>query len=234
MAKLVGWSVPEYLIPAWQRLGKITLGIDSDTLRLNYPTLSYGKKKQLKDYSLFVLWEPLWATFDSTRRIAWQTFWGGWPGSGYSSFVQINAPRYKAGLDLLLDPPSLGPEILLNGTFSAGLLHWNTINCLLEGGEVLIGQEASLSQEFSTQEAGEYYLTFDAVIRDLTTHDLILDPQDCNISFGGSHFTTINPSEQTHYTIPISVGGPQTSFTIFTTDTLAYIAVDNLTLQKLT
>lgn len=79
---------------------------------------STKKKSALALRSLFVLWESLWDSFTQTRKDAWQTYWStlpfgdhsglhGWPGSGYSAFVYVNAPRYKLGLPLLLDPLGL-------------------------------------------------------------------------------------------------------------------------------
>lgn len=91
--------------------------------------VSQAKKKQIVGYSLFLLWQELWSGFLAGRRDAWQAYWAtlpfgahsgenGWPGSGYSAFVYVNAPRYAAGLSLLLDPPTIyGPELLASPNF---------------------------------------------------------------------------------------------------------------------
>jgi hypothetical protein len=88
--------------------------------------------------SFFVMWQSLYDSFIAARRARWTAYWltlpfgshsgaGGWPGSGFSAFVFVNAPRYKQGLDLLLDPPGYippGTELLINGDFTGGYSPW--------------------------------------------------------------------------------------------------------------
>jgi hypothetical protein len=86
--------------------------------------------------SLFVKWKDLYNNFNEIRKNKWTTYWltlpfgghwgaGGYPGSGYSAFVYVNAPRYQDGLALLLDPPELlGEELILNSGFDGNADGW--------------------------------------------------------------------------------------------------------------
>lgn len=80
--------------------------------------------------SLFIRWQSLYDSFTVTRRGHWTTFWeslpfgnhaglNGYPGSGYSAFIYINAPRYEKGLSLLLEPPIpiLGTRFFSNDVY---------------------------------------------------------------------------------------------------------------------
>lgn len=136
MAKFFGLDVPEGLAPLYFYIVNVVEGNAS----LNYKNRPSGKvaekRKRLAGVSLFTFWESLWDGFDGSRKSAWTTYWGtlpfgshsgagGWPGSGYSAFVYVNAPRYRNGEDLLLDPPAgLGPELLLNPDFDGNADHW--------------------------------------------------------------------------------------------------------------
>ena len=129
MAKVFGLDIP----PGWEytfsQILTLKLFRSTDTLMKRRSSVSQAKKKQIVGYSLFLLWQDLWSSFLAPRRDAWQAYWAtlpfgahsgenGWPGSGYSAFVYVNAPRYAAGLDLLLDPPNLyGPELLASPNF---------------------------------------------------------------------------------------------------------------------
>lgn len=86
--------------------------------------------------SYFVQLQSLYNSFTSLRRSAWDAYWNtlpfgshaganGYPGSGYSAFIYINAPLWKAGDDLILDPP-LVTNMLINGTFDGTLDPWAT------------------------------------------------------------------------------------------------------------
>lgn len=76
--------------------------------------------------SLFLRWQSLYNGFTVIRREAWQLYWAtlpfgghnganGYPGSGFSAFVYVNAPRLKAGLSLLLDPPFIAAHNFIIG-----------------------------------------------------------------------------------------------------------------------
>lgn len=126
MAIFDGLDIPLELETLFNKL--LSLGNNSASLGKR-PTPSSGdtlKKRVLNNRSLFLLWQSLYDGFDPTRKSAWQTYWAtlpfgshsggnGWPGSGYSAFVYINAPLYKAGSDLQLDPPS--GNLIRNPTF---------------------------------------------------------------------------------------------------------------------
>lgn len=89
--------------------------------------------------SFFVMWQSLYNSFSVGRRASWNAYWltlpfgshsgtNGWPGSGFSAFIYANAPRYKLGLDLLLDPPGgFGDELLVNGNFTGNDIGWDHI-----------------------------------------------------------------------------------------------------------
>lgn len=66
--------------------------------------------------SYFVQLAPGYDLLSNSRHLAWTAYWvllpfsshlgqNGYPGSGFSAFVYLNAPRVKAGLSLILDPP---------------------------------------------------------------------------------------------------------------------------------
>jgi hypothetical protein len=131
---LDGLQVPDELKSFWALVVKANAGTINQTVRLNYPSVSRYKGARLVDNSLFVLWEPLWQTFLFDRRIRWTNYWGTlpfgthsgvgfWPGSGFSAFVYVNAPRLKAGLPLLLEPP-YAVDIMLNPRFDGNADHW--------------------------------------------------------------------------------------------------------------
>lgn len=105
------------------------------TLATNKPRASYRQKSVLNAQSLFVRWQGLYNGFDSSRKMLWTAYWetlpfglhtggNGWPGSGFSAFVYVNAPRFKASEDLLLDPPSSFPELIVNGDFNGNATGW--------------------------------------------------------------------------------------------------------------
>lgn len=129
MVKVTGLSVPDPLLTAYFRTmtSKTSFGVDNVGLKL--PGQNWTRARRTSARSLFLIFQSTWDTFLSTRRDAWQAYWislghsfeltpAGWPGSGYSAFVEVNAPRYKLGEDLLLDPPGLGDDIIINGNFA--------------------------------------------------------------------------------------------------------------------
>lgn len=101
--------------------------------------------------SLFVKWKELYSGYDSARRARWDLYWGtlpfgshgganGYPGSGYSAFVYVNAPRYRDGLDLLDEPPTGAGGLLLNYDFSQGDDNWvnNTGYAYVSNGNLVV------------------------------------------------------------------------------------------------
>jgi hypothetical protein len=134
--------------------------------------------------SLFVKWQSLYVGFDIPRRSAWTDFWGTlpfgthwganeFPGSGFSAFVYINAPRYQSGLDLLLDPPNFS-ELIYNGNFSLYGDGWQvedpSINFTgynaefnpISGGYFKTG----LTHRFYMQPNASYHMEFDLIDTD--------------------------------------------------------------------
>lgn len=84
--------------------------------------------------SYFVQLQSLYDSFTTMRRSAWDAYWAtlpfgshaganGYPGSGYSAFIYVNAPLWKVGDDLILDPPMID-NLLVNGTFDGTLDPW--------------------------------------------------------------------------------------------------------------
>lgn len=134
MALFDGLDIPPELETLFNAL--LSLGNNSSSLGKR-PVVSSGdtlKKRVLNNRSLFILWKSLYDGFDSTRKGAWQLYWAtlpfgshsgsnGWPGSGYSAFVYINAPIYRVGGDLLLDPPST--NIIVDPNFTMGNAWWD-------------------------------------------------------------------------------------------------------------
>lgn len=124
MAKILGLDIPDGLENLFRAALQLKPNGDVDGIGLTLPKSTFRKKQDLRGRSLFIALESTWRGFDSTRRNAWQSYWetlpfgshsgsNGWPGSGYSAFVYVNAPRIKANLDLLLDPP-LSSQLLLD------------------------------------------------------------------------------------------------------------------------
>jgi hypothetical protein len=138
MAKLTDFDLPE----GWENLWNLIFRPFGPGWENSLTTKAAIKPKPsyaaLILRSFFVMWESLWDSFQQSRKNAWTAYWitlpfgshsgaGGWPGSGYSAFVYINAPRYKLGLELLLDPPGFPPpgtEILINGGFTGSYSPW--------------------------------------------------------------------------------------------------------------
>jgi len=102
------------------------------------PQQNHARAKRTSDRSPVVLLHPYWLTCTSLQKLAWQSYWstlpygthvgaGGWPGSGFSAFVHVNASRLKAGLDILLDPPVYA-NLVPNGNFAGNADGWGLIN----------------------------------------------------------------------------------------------------------
>lgn len=113
-------------------------------------TVSRPKYSKLALRSLVVLWTPIYDGLTGTQKLAWTTYWEslpfgshsgfhGWPGSGFSAFVYLNAPRLRAGLPLKLSPlPELGPEILFNAALIGSYHGWTLQGCVYIAGGVQV------------------------------------------------------------------------------------------------
>ncbi len=136
MAKLFGLDIlPEFEI-LFKKLLALPLFGDTQTAITKPPKQIYYKRIDTRGRSDFIIFAPIYNPLSSARHIAWTAYWGtlpfgshsgagGWPGSGFSAFVYVNAPRYKNGDDLLLDPPGvLGPELCTNPDFEFNADSW--------------------------------------------------------------------------------------------------------------
>lgn len=136
MPKIVGLDIPPGLITQYQSVLTLAFYNANPTIKKRKYPVSYAQRISFSNGSLFVKWQNLWGSFLAPRKLSWTNYWetlpfgthsgtNGWPGSGYSAFIYVNAPRYMAGLELLLDPPSaLGPELVIDGNFTNGLDDW--------------------------------------------------------------------------------------------------------------
>lgn len=175
------------------------------------PSAGDAKKRAIRrGQSLFLLWQSLYDGFDGTRKGKWTTYWGtlpfgghtgagGWPGSGYSAFVYVNAPRYKNGEDLLLDPPGgYGPELILNGDFAGNADNWildaGDDAFLYADGVVYVDypalNDAYLQQVLPLDNEANFHLTFNAAIDTDTPGDFLM-PLDIVSANGGTGFPHI-------------------------------------------
>jgi hypothetical protein len=129
-------DIPAGLEQAYNAVVNRLGGLNSDAIsKQKY----VAKKRSYFDFannSLFILWQDLYNGLPSLFKVHWTTFWEtlpfgthgglhGYPGSGFSAFVYLNAPRYKLGQSLILDPYP-ATNIIPNGDFSAGANNWFT------------------------------------------------------------------------------------------------------------
>jgi hypothetical protein len=137
MPRLTDLSIPPEFAAFFEQI--LSLGNTGTTVGYKARPSSGDSEKRagLRSISLFVLWQYLYDGLSSGRHAAWSAYWitlpfgshsgaNGWPGSGFSAFVYVNAPRYKLGQDLLLDPPrAYGPELLVNPNFDGNADGWS-------------------------------------------------------------------------------------------------------------
>lgn len=111
----------------------------SDTIRLRRSSPARSRYYLYSENSLMVRWDSLYNSFDTARKGRWTNYWAtlpfgshgganGYPGSGFSAFIYANAPRYKNGYSLWLDPPILGTELITNGDFLTDLSGWTVFS----------------------------------------------------------------------------------------------------------
>ena len=163
MVKIFGLDIPLGLEDAFFRIFQFGNNIDQSVLLAKSAVPTRQKKKVWNIKSLFVKWQGLYNGLSGSRHTAWTNYWltlpfgshvgaGGWPGSGFSAFVYVNAPRYRDNLDLLLDPPAF-TELLLNGDFSAGGSDWVANNISFVSDHALfvpVGDYAEIDQTIDT------------------------------------------------------------------------------------
>ena len=143
MAKIGGLDIPDALLDAWNSIFQFGSAATEDVIQSRITPASRYRTVSLEHRSLISLWAPLFDSFDLGRRNAWHSYWGGWPGSGFSAFIEVNAPRYASGQDLLLDPPAT--NLLYNGNFSAGALGWDVYLAIVSGGRANFSASEPLS-----------------------------------------------------------------------------------------
>lgn len=166
-------DIPAGLEDAYHRVVSYLGGNNPDTIILRKGSPAKQNFYLFSDRSLFVKWKSIWADFDAPRKLSWSDYWeslpfsphsgqNGWPGSGYSAFVYINAPRYKANLDLLLDPPV--SNLIYNGDFSLGDDGWSFSDWTIHDGyaEIIDAPDTNI---LNTDGAHEFILPADADVR---------------------------------------------------------------------
>lgn len=150
MAKLIDFDLPIGFETSFFKALTLKIRAGVSSVMRRKPSVSFSTSHVITGRSLFLLWEDLWGTFSPSRRSAWALHWatlpfgshigaGGWPGSGYSAFVFVNAPRFKLGLDLLLDPPAgLGPELVTNPDFASNANGWTLDRAFWSAGNICV------------------------------------------------------------------------------------------------
>ncbi|MFI5206036.1 MAG: hypothetical protein ACHQVK_03775, partial [Candidatus Paceibacterales bacterium] len=133
MASIIDLSIPPGLETLFQQLLGFFTSPSTVVLRKNNSSVPRSRRVHLTNKTYLIYFASVYDPLSSARHTAWTAYWGGltfsnhaganqYPGSGFSAFLFVNAPRYKAGLDLLLDPP--GGGLLTNGDFFTDLSGW--------------------------------------------------------------------------------------------------------------
>lgn len=126
MAKLFTLSIPPGMETAFANVFALKPNLNVLGLSKTLPSQTFARAQITASRSLMVLWAPLFDSFTSTRRAAWDAYWGSWPGSGFSAFIQVNAPLYRLSQPLLYDPP--GVNLVPNGNFNGNANDWSLTN----------------------------------------------------------------------------------------------------------
>ena len=129
MAILDSLNIPAGLEELWQKVlalkpNNLTLGVS-----LTSSQQHYAKKKRTAGRSYIPIFAPTYDALTLTQKTNWAAYWvglpfgdhvgaNGWPGSGFSAFLYVNAPRYKIGQDLLLDAPGTDGNLIPNSNFA--------------------------------------------------------------------------------------------------------------------
>jgi len=109
-------SIPPGLEEAYFKVVQFGSAVGQNVILLRRSSPARSRFWTVGMRSLFVRFKSLWASFNNLRRSRWTVFWtslpfgshaglNGYPGSGYSAFIYLNAPRYQRNLSILLDPP---------------------------------------------------------------------------------------------------------------------------------
>lgn len=118
MARVTQLKVPQGYLNLYTQVfnfSNSTQAIASKPGRAPYPP---AYRAELRARAPALLLKDSWNSLTEEQKSAWHFYWGGWPGSGYSSFLQINTVRFINEEDLYLDPPeNFGDEILVNHNF---------------------------------------------------------------------------------------------------------------------
>lgn len=203
-------DIPAGLEDAYHRVVSFLGGNNPDTIILRRQSPAKQNFYLYSDRSLFVKWKSIWRDLTVEQKSSWADFWeslpfsphsgqNGWPGSGYSAFVYINAPRYKANLDLLLDPPV--SNLIFNGDFSLGADGWEYSDWTIHDGyaEVI---SAPFTNFLQTDAGHEFILPADADVRlqfDYESTDAFFLVQIYDTFNSESVFLDFNLSGSGHY-----------------------------------
>jgi hypothetical protein len=109
-------QIPAGLEEAFAGVISLLGGNNPNTIISAKPSPARKNFRIVGDRSLFRTWQNLYKTFPQPQKDLWRDYWitlpfgthagnNGYPGSGYSAFIYINAPRYHLGLPPLLTPP---------------------------------------------------------------------------------------------------------------------------------
>ena len=152
MTTISGFDIPAGLEDLWNKIFQFGDNTTQTKLNLKNTCAVRTAKQRRNSVSLFVKWQVTYDTLTLGQKLAWTSYWGtlpfgshvgksGWPGSGFSAFVYVNAPRFKKGLALLLDPPN--PNLLKDFYFTEGEKYWSA------------GDNWHLHTGYACMEAGE-------------------------------------------------------------------------------
>lgn len=240
--KLPELNIPDGLEQAFFNVVQFLGGKSGDVY------ISHKTKPARKYYSyiafrsLFVKWQDLWNSFSESRKKGWTNYWatlpfgghwgaGGFPGSGFSAFVYVNAPRYKLGQALLLDPPIYPPpgtELLKNGSFTGSAQYWflqygwSYDNNQIRIVENQSGQNSIVNQNpVLLQHAHTYRLNFDLNLKKQETGLYTY----CKIQIGD------NPDIQYTYALFPFINKGWKNVTIDLTASVIYNISDNVRLK---
>lgn len=198
MVKIFGVDIPDGYKQAYFKVLQFANIAAADQVNLRNGPKSRFRLPSLKNRSLIVLWAPLFDSFTITRRNAWHAYWGGWPGSGFSAFIEINAPRYRAGLSLLYDPPGgLGNEILSNPSFASSADGWDLTGFEYGGGKIVVPGYSGTAvggfamQTIPTQSDGIFRIEI-----------------DCKIAADNVGYLTMDNTGSDLWVLIAAIGGP--------------------------
>jgi len=138
MAKITGLSIPSGLEDFFKQVVGVKPYDALFRATLKLPAQNYFKALKTAERSLFRKFQFYYDQLDDTEKSRWQDYWGtlpfgshagarGWPGSGYSAFVYINAQKLRANLPMLYYAPG-ELELCFNGSFTGNANGWTLTN----------------------------------------------------------------------------------------------------------